>query len=431
MKIKMTLRQKFKKIYNDGFFHVMIGEFSAKIISFISSILIVRFVTKEEYGQFAYVSNLYSYITIFSGMGLGYALLKFINVYNEPQLNQAYLKFSIKFGSIFQIVLTSILIVYALFFDLPFENAKTLIIAFAFVPLVTYILENLLAAVRGYRQNKLYSYISITQTILILLSTLLFIFKFGVFAIPLGRYISAIAAIVVLSYVIKSKLIKGKQKTRLSSSQRKAFLSLGFMLMISNVFSQLIPLNESFLVNYMIADELISAEYKAAILIPSQITFISSSIMIFFFPIFSVMKDKREILKLSLKVQLLNVILIIGVVFVGIIITPFLVNFLFGVEYNNIIRIFRYYWLVFGVSAGLRVVPINILPAIGKSRFTAIMSISTFIVHFASTYFILLNKNIENMAVATLIIYFVSGIIYWGYLIMVTKSNDKIVSDVD
>ena len=43
-----TIRSKMKELKTKGFFHILLGGSLTKIIAFLSSILIVRFISKNE-----------------------------------------------------------------------------------------------------------------------------------------------------------------------------------------------------------------------------------------------------------------------------------------------------------------------------------------------------------------------------------------------
>ena len=60
---------------------------------------------------------------------------------------------------------------------------------------------------------------------------------------------------------------------------------MSISLMISNLFSLIMPINEMTLINELIRDEVITANYKIAIMIPSQLAFVTQSIVIYYFTI--------------------------------------------------------------------------------------------------------------------------------------------------
>lgn len=71
------LKEKLKELFRKGFFHVFIGNTLVKMIAFISSIVVVRLVNKQDYAYLAYADNLYNYVIAFAGMGMSSAILKY------------------------------------------------------------------------------------------------------------------------------------------------------------------------------------------------------------------------------------------------------------------------------------------------------------------------------------------------------------------
>ena len=78
MIMKNEIKKQLKKIYASGALHIIIGTFSTKFVAFFGSIVVVRILTKEEYGLVSYIENIYNYALIFSGFGLSYAILRYV-----------------------------------------------------------------------------------------------------------------------------------------------------------------------------------------------------------------------------------------------------------------------------------------------------------------------------------------------------------------
>ena len=53
----MHLRQKICKLYNTGALHITIGTFATKFVAFFGSIVVVRLLSKQDYGLMSYVEN--------------------------------------------------------------------------------------------------------------------------------------------------------------------------------------------------------------------------------------------------------------------------------------------------------------------------------------------------------------------------------------
>ena len=70
------MRNKLKVLFSTGFFHVFGGNVLNKILVFFSSVILVRILTKQEYGIFTYSWIIYSVVALFSGAGISFGLLQ-------------------------------------------------------------------------------------------------------------------------------------------------------------------------------------------------------------------------------------------------------------------------------------------------------------------------------------------------------------------
>jgi len=64
------------KLFSTGFFHVFFSTVFNKGITFIAGIVLVRILSKEQYGVYSYAYNIYSTIMLFTGMGMVSAILQ-------------------------------------------------------------------------------------------------------------------------------------------------------------------------------------------------------------------------------------------------------------------------------------------------------------------------------------------------------------------
>ena len=70
------LTNRIKVLLRTGFFHIFGSSVINKIIGFLSSVVLVRILTKPEYGTFTYAWNIYSIVILFNGMGIEYGTLQ-------------------------------------------------------------------------------------------------------------------------------------------------------------------------------------------------------------------------------------------------------------------------------------------------------------------------------------------------------------------
>ena len=214
------------------------------------------------------------------------------------------------------------------------------------------------------------------------------------------------------------------KKYFLSKNEKKNYIRLSLTLLVGSLFSELMYTNELFLVNYIINDELVTADYRIATLLPAQLFFVTQSLLIYFMPKFVQRKHNPDILwKYSVKVGAFNFCIIMFICIVAFVITPWLIVFMYGDAYYNCIELSRNFWLAYGINAGIRIVPLNVLSSTGHEKLNAVFAIGGCIIHIAAAWVILKYFNIEALPIATAIVYIIIGIFAWYFLWHSNKNN--------
>ena len=60
------MRGRLMQLFRTGFFHIFGGNVINKVLTFLSSMIMVRILTKQEYGIFTYSWNIYNILLLFS-----------------------------------------------------------------------------------------------------------------------------------------------------------------------------------------------------------------------------------------------------------------------------------------------------------------------------------------------------------------------------
>lgn len=414
MQYIQNVMEKIKALFRGGFFHIFFGNTLVKMISFISSIVIVRLVNKQEYAYLTYADNLYSYVTAFSGLGMTSAILKYCAATKTKEEDKSYFNFAMKYGTLFQTVLVIVVIAYVTFLEIPFPNAKEIVYILCLYPIMTNILSTILSYCRAHANNQLYAKLSIVQTAVVFAGSVGLVLIMGINGIAVARYIAIGAAIIMAFRYLKS-MLKGVESKKLTSGEIRGFMVMSVSLMISSLFSLIMPMNEMTIINEVIRNEIVTANYKVAIMIPSQLAFVSHSIVIYYFTIIAKMTDKKEIWKLAKKVGIVTSAVIGVITAIGIVLGPYIIRFVYGNKYEDAVVLSNVFWIVNAINSALRVVPMNFLPAIGVAKFNAIVSGVSCVVHVLITYCAISLWGIWGAGIATALVYLGSAIVYWGY----------------
>lgn len=422
-KIKIIF-SSLKKLLRDGFFHILTGNFLNKAIGMISSIVIVRIIDKVTYADISYADNIFSYISLASGLGMWNALLKFCSMDQEKGLDKAFIKFSIKVGGAFELLLTVILCIGMTVISIPYPNARNFAWALVMYPLVNYLVTVGSVYMRTQLDNKKYAYVGLAKSVLVCVFSIVLVLAFGPWCIIPARYLSVIIVLVYIAVYYK-KTVGNTNAIKLTKAQKKDFLRVGFSLGVANFFSGIMPINETFLVNNIIKDAVVTSNFRVAGLLPQLLFLVSGAVTVYYFPIIARMTDFKAIRKKVVQVAIVNGAVIGALTVLGMVFTPLIIWILYGENYMDSVQISYLLWIMRATNCIVRVVPINMLPAIGKTKFNLYMSIISCFVQCVIDYAFITNFGINGVAIGATIVYFASGVIYWVYFLNCCKKGIK------
>lgn len=412
-----TLREK-------GFFYVFFGNFLVKFLVFSSSIFVVRLLGKTDFANLAYVDNVLSFFLIMNGFGVSTSILRYTSMTSSASEKKAYIFFGLKVGLLFNGLLTVIFLVIIKMSHFPFLGVRQLLLLLILSPTCTFLFEYGTMILRGKLAYRDYAVITIVYSLLMLLSLGGLAYFYGLKGVVISRYLSAIFASLILLQMLQRYRTSNSHLT-LKKSNRKEFVSYSFYSMLANGLSLILPINEGFIVNNVIATPLISTQYKTAMQIPMGVQFIATAIIIFIFPYFSKNSgNRRWVLEKSRNIQIVFFGVFSLLAIVAILLTPGIVQVLYGKSYLEVVPLMRVYWLVFSVNAGFRMLPGNILSAIGKAKFNMLNALMTMLLHLFFCLLLLSQYGIMGIPFALLASYLISGVISWVYLLNITGKNN-------
>lgn len=279
-------------------------------------------------------------------------------------------------------------------------------------PTITFLFNAYQAFIRVKRNNKLYAILGAIQTILVCVFSILLVLANGTDGVVLARYI-AVGVVLCIAFWYLHKVDRGIKTEPITRNEQKKFISVALALMFANLFSGMMPINETFIVNNLIQDEVVTANFKVAGILPSMLPIITSSVMVYYFPIIANMKDGKAIRKKVHRITALNAGVVIIATIIGMIFSPFIIRIFYGEKYIDATTLSYQLWVMRSVNAIFRMVPLNIMAAIGHSKFNAYVSVFTCIIHAILDYLFISMWNVNGIAYATIIVYMISAIIMW------------------
>lgn len=418
----VKLRTAVRSLLERGFFHIVIGNTLVKFISFCAAIFLPQIITPESrYGMLATVDNVNSYLILLNGIGLSNSVLRFCSMEDSSSVKSSIFRFCLRVGLLANGVMLLVylpLLLSPVFSGGNYGAARLYILIACLIPTLTFAMDIALVFMRANLMNQVFSKISVVYTLLYAGFQILFALLFSLTGAFIGRYIALAATAALCIILLRRKGALLPESEPISRDLKIKILRYGLGTMVINSLSLIMPQNETLVVNLVLKDLTTTAYYKAASMIPSNLQYIATSVVVFIYPYFARHTgDGAWLRKNVLRVILGMMAIMIPVIGAGYLISPPLIHFVYGQAYAPALLIMRPMWIAFGINAILRVPLGNILAALGELRFNIILSAAMCVLHLGLDYYFISRMGIGGAAYALMIVYTIAGVASLVYLL--------------
>jgi len=410
------MREKLEFLVKKGFFHIFSASLINKIVSFGISIVLVRILSKELFGSWAYANNILSFFLLVQGLGVVPGLLQFASAAKSKEEKASYLKLALTIGLIFNFILALTIFVFSLFFELPVKGSVEILRLLSFVPLVSIFFGILQVFLRTEFRNKAFSLVTTFNTITFFFGVLIGGVLLEINGIVIGKYISYFLSSLLAFYLLKDyyKYLNVKFP---SKKAIKEFLSFSLIAVFNNAISSMLYLLDTFLVGIIIQSEAVVASYKTATLIPFALNFIPGAVMTFAYPYFAQKHtDKKYVKKYFLKIQKYLFFLNLIISAILIIFAPLIISIVFGEEYLDSILPFRILSFGFLIAATFRIPAGNVLASVKKIKVNFYTTLISGTLNIILDIFFIKQFGSVGAAIATVLVFIISSVIGNVYL---------------
>ena len=160
--------EKLKILVSTGFFHVFGSSVVNKIIAFLSNIVLVRILTKVEYGVFTYAWNIYSIVLLVNGLGLESGTLQLCSERSgELDFAKKITSYGVRIGIFFDFLLALFILGLGILAPLTIGDAGKLLQLLCLLPIFQFLYNLSTMYLRSQKKNKEYSKLTVLNTILI------------------------------------------------------------------------------------------------------------------------------------------------------------------------------------------------------------------------------------------------------------------------
>ncbi len=373
-----------------------------KVIAFVTSLVLVRILSPSDYGVLSYVLSTLAFFIPFAGGGLQHSYMRFAPLETNTQNRAGLFKQSLIKG-----LLISAFIAFVLFIAIPFLNLESGISPTYFYLLLIYlftyfILEMVKVNYRVQNNNKKYASVDASTA-----GILFFVACFAAYYYGPLAYIFAFVCVPLFI-----GLAHLKSSTTSNISLTKEYYSYGLWVGVGSIASQLMYSLDVFLVGQIIQDTTQIAIYRSASIIPLALFFIPNSyITTHYISLAENSRNKlflvnfaKEYCKVFLLISMTIAILLYAIA------SP-LITTLFGENYIDAVVLFRIL-LIGMVGAFVFRIPFgNLLAAVGKSNWNAIVAFAILFLNGVLNYFALNSYGLLGAAVVTSSLLWISGFV--------------------
>lgn len=395
-----------------GVFHILGTNVVNKVLSFFTNILIVRFLTKSEYGIFGYANNIISFFLLVSGLGMVSGILQYGSENRSEEEKRLYFKYGMNFGLIINCVLAVGVFVYVKMIPIPIKGTEIYILLLCLVPLADYVFNYMCTILRCRKENKKYALLLNINTVVYFFTSCAGAFLFGIAGVIIGRYLAYAISIVQGFVFCRYDEILKNQEGNLERKNKIGIIKFSIICCMSNAMSQILYLLDVYLIGIYIKDSAAVASYKVATSIPSALTFIPLGIVTFIYPYFAEnnlnyewLRDKMKVLYKSLAA--VNLAITTGLV----IFAPLFIKILWGNEYMDSLIPFRLLAVNYFISGTLRIPTGNILAMLKNVKVNLVVSIFSGVANIFLDIILIQRYGQNGAAVATMLVVMISVLI--------------------
>lgn len=427
MNIKPVFTIYINKLRRTGFFHIFTSQLLNKIISFASGILVIRILSKSDYGLYSYANNIISMFLLFSGLGAVSGLLQFgcENINNNSKL-RSYSKFAWRIGISFSIIVSIVILLYALFIDTSIKNASNILILMGLIPIFDFACSYMEVNFRIRLQNNIYSVLTSINTLLLMLATVLGAFFLSVVGIIIFRYMAFLITFIIGIYYQKKNNHYSDDVELLAKKEKKVFIQLSLISCINNGTTQLLVLLDVFLVGIMIPNLEIIASYKTATTIPLVMIFIPSVIIMYIYPYFAMNNNNRDWIRQNYY-KLLKAFILMNALITIFMYTfaPLIIRLVFGSQYMDSLIPFRILVIGYFISSTFRIPSGNILVSLHHIKINLYNGIISGGLNIVLNIIMIKLWGAIGASISTVCIYVISSLISTIYLNVILKRDTK------
>ncbi len=419
-----SIKDYIKKAVQIGVIDYVLSDIFQKIMVFVGGFIVVRILSKEDYGTYTYILNTFSILSICGDFGVSSAVLQFASVnYDDEKKKKDFISYG--FYALHIVSFFSLLVIGIASFFYPFtiDGARQIFRILIVLPIFNNEIVYFQSLLRIELKNKEYARINLLSTAIHYIALISLGFVFGLRGAVIAAYPQSVLVLVI--YIATVKLRKDEYKNiSLTKQEKYDFWKFGLLMQVNTVSLTLLNYLDIYCLGITVKNPEAIAEYKVASTIPTAMYFIPKSIMFFMVPIMG--RHKKELLWIRStfkKIMIVN----ISVCSLLAVVLGVLANVVIGIVYGNqyLSSVPCYVVLLFGfvVYGVFQSTASNILSIQEKLKIILITSVSGAVLNIVLNICLINLLGSIGAAIATVTSHLFIGGVLTIYLFHFLKSG--------
>ncbi|PKF72961.1 oligosaccharide flippase family protein [Chryseobacterium sp. PMSZPI] len=400
-----SLKDFIKAFLNNDGQHVFISLLVAKICAFSGSLFMIRILSEKEFGMMSIVASVFAIFAPFSGFGSPQSLIRFGSLCGSEEEKKELSAYLFRKGFFYQLALSIVFFLLSFLYVSHYYYIFYIFFFFTIRLMGFYFLSHIQSNSRIYLKNKEFATVNNVINISGLLMMIVFSFFWGLYG-----YLIAIAIAPFLSlFWYKESL--WKIRISLKNFTSKEIWNFALHASATALLSDALFSADILLLSFFTNENAV-ANYKVALLIPSNIIFLALSFMQSDYPILAQnYRNKTFLTHYIINYYKIFVPISLVVLVVGYFLSKTILQLFFGAQYTHNSIIFSLLLAAFCGSMLLRNLYGNLLSAVGLMKMNTLYSALSLILLGLISYFLVPEGGVKGMAVSMTIVLTVSGLL--------------------
>ncbi|MBW8362370.1 MAG: oligosaccharide flippase family protein [Kaistella sp.] len=385
--------------------HVFLSLLVAKLCAFLGSLFVIRLLPENEFGVLSIVASVFAIFAPFSGFGSQQSLLRFGSLAEGSSGKKALSKYLLVTGFRYQILLSIVFMVVSFFFVEKYEDIVLMFLFFGVRLVGFFFLNHIQSELRINSNNRGFARVSNFVNISGLVLLLALSYSFG-----LKGYLVAMAVTPFLCFFwYRRDLLH--HSNEIFSFKKKEIWNYGLHASATALLSDMLFSADVLFLSFLTNENAV-ANYKVAILIPANITFLALTFMQSDFPTLARNYQDKNFLKQYISNYYRIFIPLTIIIFaVGFFCTEEILHLFFSAKYTDNSLIFALLLAGFCLNMLLRNLYGNLLSAVGKMKINTAVSAFSLLSLLVISWFLVPEAGIKGMALSLTLSMLISGLL--------------------